>query len=182
VTADQFFWILARVAGLASFAALSLSLLSGVALRSGLLEWLGSNRALRTTHEFTAVLWIPLGVVHVGSLVLDQTARVSLTDLVVPFVAAYDPAGRLALGLGSIALDIFAVVALTGWLRGRMGRRLWTWVHRASYLAFALLFLHAVLGGTDFDSPAISALTWSTAFALTLLTLGRVLWGRLPAR
>ncbi len=181
MTLDQLFWVLGRVGGLSSFAALSISLVTGVALRSGLFGGLAKNRSLRSTHEFTAVLWIPLGILHVASLVLDQTARVSPLDLVVPFLANYDAAGRLALGLGTIGLDLFAVVAITGWLRGRMGPRTWIWLHRLAYLAFAAMFLHAVLGGTDFSSPLVSALTWSTAFALAVLALGRVLWGRLPA-
>jgi len=182
VTLDQYFWFLGRVAGLSSFAALSISLLSGIALRSGLLWGLANNRALKSTHQFTAVLWIPLGLLHVASLVLDRTARVSLLDLVVPFLANYDAGGRLALGLGTIGLDLFVVVAVTGWLRSRIGPLAWIWLHRLSYLAFAAMFLHAVLGGTDFSSPLVSALTWSTAFALGVMTLGRVLWGRLPAR
>jgi len=181
LTLDQFFWVLGRVSGLGCFAALSISLVTGVALRSGLFGGLAKNRPLKSTHEFTAVLWIPLGLLHVASLVLDQTARVAPIDLVVPFLANYDAGGRLALGLGAIGLDLFAVVAVTGWLKSRMGSRTWIWLHRLAYLAYASMFLHGVLGGTDFSSPVVSALTWSTAFALAVLTLGRVLWGRLPA-
>ena len=181
LTVDQLFWVLGRVAGLSCFAALSISLVTGVALRSGLFGGVAKNRPLKSTHEFTAILWIPLGLLHVASLVLDQTARVSPLDLVVPFLANYDPAGRLALGLGTIGLDLFVVVAITGWLRNRLGPRTWIWLHRLAYLAFASMFAHAVLGGSDFSSPVVSAVTWSTAFALGIMTLGRVLWGRLPA-
>ena len=114
LTLDQFFWVLGRVSGLGCFAALSISLVTGVALRSGLFGGLAKNRPLKSTHEFTAVLWIPLGLLHVASLVLDQTARVAPIDLVVPFLANYDAGGRLALGLGAIGRDLFAVVAVTG--------------------------------------------------------------------
>jgi DMSO/TMAO reductase YedYZ heme-binding membrane subunit len=62
-----------------------------------------------------------------------------------------------------------------------MSNQTWQWVHRLSYLAFGLLFFHAVLGGTDFSDPIVSSLTWSTASLLALLTAARVLWGRLPA-
>ena len=182
LTLDTFLWILSRVAGLSSFAALSISLVTGVALRSGLLGGLANNRAMRSTHEFTAILWIPLALLHVVALVLDQTARVALQDLVVPLIANYDYNGRLALGLGTISLDLFLLVAVTGWLKSRMEPRSWRWIHRLSYLAYAAAFLHGVLGGTDFSSPVVSALAWATAFALGVFTLGRVLWGRLPAR
>ncbi len=175
---DLFLWVLARVSGLTSFAALSISLLSGIALRTAVLDWLGSNRALRSLHEFTAVLWIPLGIMHMATLVLDRTARVGIADLFVPFRVPY---GTLAIGFGTLTFEIFVVVAVTGWLKRRMRTATWQWIHRLSYAAFAMLFLHAVLGGSDFSDPAVSALTWSVAAALAMLSLARLLWGRLPA-
>src|SRR5437899_7412339 len=111
MTLDQFFWVLSRVTGLASYAALAVALVTGLALRTAVLDWLGSNRALRSLHEFTALLWIPLGVLHLLALLLDRTARVTPLDLVIPFRVPY---GTLAIGLGTIALEIFAVVAVTG--------------------------------------------------------------------
>lgn len=180
---DLFFWMLARVCGLASFAALSLSLLSGAALRTAVLDWLATNRALRSTHEFTALLWIPLGLLHMAALVLDSTARIGLLDLLVPFRVHYDgaPQATLAIGLGTLTFELFAVVAITGWLKRRMSAAAWRWIHRLAYLAFGLLFLHAVLAGSDFSDPAVSALTWSVAFALALISVARALYGRLPA-
>ncbi|MBJ7597288.1 MAG: hypothetical protein DLM67_00285 [Candidatus Nephthysia bennettiae] len=175
---DTFTWILARVTGLSSFVALSISMLSGLALRTAVLDWLAGNRALRATHEFTAVLWVPLGLLHLLSLLLDQTARVRALDLLVPFQAPY---GTLAIGLGTVSLELFAVVAVTAWLRRQLHARLWRWLHRLAYLAFALLFLHALLAGTDFSDPLVSALTWAIAALLATLSVARLAWGRLPA-
>lgn len=175
---DLFFWELARVAGLSAFAALSVSLLTGLSLRTGVLDWLGSNRVLRAVHEYTTVLWMPLGGLHIVALLLDRTARVRLVDVVVPFLMPY---GTLAIGLGTITFEVFLLVAVTGMLKRRMGSRAWLWIHRLSYFAFGLVFVHGVLGGSDFGDPVISALTWSTAGLLALLSAARVLWGRLPA-
>lgn len=175
---DLFFWILARVAGLSSFIALGISLLTGVALRTAVLDWLGSNRVVRSTHEYTAVLWIPLGGLHIVSLLLDHTARIGVLDLLVPFRVPY---GTISIGMGTLTLEIFALVAVTGWMKKRLTTTLWQWLHRLSYLGFALLFVHAVLGGTDFSDPVISAMTWSLALGLALISMARVLWGRLPA-
>lgn len=176
--ADLFFWILARVAGLTAFAALAISLLTGAALRTAVLDWLGSNRAIRSVHEYTAVLWIPLGLLHIAAILFDRTARVAPLDVLVPFRVPY---GTVAIGLGSLTLWLFALVAVTGWLKRRLPSGIWRWIHRLAYLAFGLLFLHAVLGGTDFSDPLVSALTWSVAFGLATITAARVLWGRLPA-
>ena len=177
MTMDQFFWVLARVAGLSSYAALAIALVTGIALRTAVFDWLGSNRMVRSLHEYTIVLWIPLAVIHVASLLLDSTARISMVDVFVPFHSSY---GTLAIGLGALSLDVLLLVSLTAYLKRRMRKEVWLWIHRLGYAAFALAFLHAVLSGTDFSDPAVSAITWGAAAALLTLGIARLLGGRLP--
>jgi methionine sulfoxide reductase heme-binding subunit len=178
MTADQFFWVLARVAGLASYGALAIALVTGIALRTAVLDWLGSNRLVRSLHEYTIVLWVPLAVIHVASLLLDHTARIGLLDVFIPFHSSY---GTLAIGIGSLSLDILLLVSVAAYMKRRMGKEVWLWVHRLSYGAFALAFLHAVLSGTDFSDPAVSAISWGAAAALVTLAVARLMVGRLPA-
>ena len=178
MTLDQFFWVVSRVAGLASYAALAVAMVTGIALRTAVLDWLGSNRVLRSLHEYTTLLWIPLAIVHLAALLLDKTSRIGLVDLVVPFHSAY---GSLAIGLGALSVDVLLVVTVTAYLKRRVKPGIWKWLHRLSYAAFALIFFHAVLSGTDFSDPAVSAITWSAAAALLALGLSRAMWGRLPA-
>ena len=178
MTTDQFLWVLARVAGLGSYAALAMALVTGIALRTAVFDWLGSNRALRSLHEYTTVLWIPLAGIHLVALVLDSTARITVLDLVVPFRAAY---GTLAIGLGALAVDVLLVVTVTALLKRHLNPDLWKWLHRLAYAAFALIFLHALLSGTDFSDPVVSAVSWAVAAALLALGLARAVWGRLPA-
>jgi methionine sulfoxide reductase heme-binding subunit len=178
MTGDQFFWVLARVAGLSSYASLAIAVVTGVALRSAVLDWLGSNRAVRSLHEYSTALWIPLATLHVVSLLLDATARVGVLDVFVPFHSTY---GTLGIGLGALSLDLLVVVTVAALLKRRMGKGLWVWLHRLAYLAFALIFVHALLSGTDFSDPAVSAITWGSAAVLITLGLTRALFGRLPA-
>jgi len=178
VTLDQFFWVLARVAGLSSYAALAIAMVTGIALRTAVLDWLGSNRSLRALHEYTTVLWIPLAGLHLLSLLLDTTARIGLLDLVIPFHSAY---GTLAIGLGALSVDLLLIVTATALFKRRMNKGLWMWLHRLAYVAFALIFLHAVLSGTDFSDPIVSAIMWAAASMLLLLAAIRAIWGRLPA-
>jgi sulfoxide reductase heme-binding subunit YedZ len=178
MTIDQFLWVLARVAGLASYGALAIALVTGIALRTAVLDWLGSNRALRSLHEYTTVLWIPLAVLHLVALLLDKTSRIALIDIVLPFHSSY---GTLAIGLGALAVDLLVVVTVTSFLKRYIRSDVWKWLHRLAYAAFALTFFHAVLSGTDFSDPAVSAITWAAAAALLALGLVRALWGRLPA-
>jgi predicted ferric reductase len=175
---DLEFWFIARITGLTAFAVLSLSVLSGEALRTSVLDFLAKNRAVRKLHDFTTPLWLPLVFAHVIALLLDKTARIQPINVVVPFVTDY---GELPIGLGTIAFDIVMVVAITSWLRSRMNNTLWTWIHRTSYIGFVALFFHAALSGTDFDAPLVSAIAWSTAAGLAILGISRIVWGRLPA-
>ena len=178
MTTDQFLWVLARVAGLSSYAALAVALVTGIALRTAVLDWLGSNRALRSLHEYTTVLWIPLAALHLGSLLLDKTARIGWLDLVIPFHSSY---ASLAIELGAASLDVMLLVTVTAFLKRRLNKDLWLWMHRLAYVAFAMIFLHSVLSGTDFSDPVVSAITWATAAMLLFLALVRAILGRLPA-
>lgn len=178
MTTDQFLWVLARVAGLGSYAALAIALVTGIALRTAVFDWLGSNRTVRALHEYTTVLWIPLAALHLLALLLDSTARIGVLDLVVPFHSSY---GTLAIGAGALSLDVLLVVTVAAYLKRRMSKALWLWMHRLAYVAFALIFVHAVLSGTDFSDPVVSAITWGSAAALLTLGVARLLGGRLPA-
>ena len=175
---DLEFWFIARITGLTAFAVLSLSVLSGEALRTSVLDFLAKNRAIRKLHDFTTPLWLPLVFAHIIALVFDKTARIQPINIVVPFLTDY---GQIPIGLGTLAFDIIMVVTITSWLRSRMNNTLWTWIHRTSYIGFVAIFFHAALSGTDFDAPLVSALAWSTAAGLAILGVSRIVWGRLPA-
>lgn len=178
---DLLFWLLSRATGLASFLALFVAVLSGIALRTSVLDWLGHNRALKELHTFSQTVWIPLGLLHLITIVLDRTARIGIGDLVIPFGVDYGAdLARQAIGLGTIAFDIYVVVTVTSWARRYMDARIWSWIHRFSYVAFGATFAHAFLSGTDFNSPIVSTLSWSLAFGVAVLALSRVAWGRLP--
>ncbi len=176
--ADLFFWLLARVTGLSAFLALVIAMLTGIALRTSVLDRVGTNRAWLELHTFGSVLWLPLGGLHLLSLLADRTARIAPLDLLVPFDVGY---GAVPVGLGTVALDLVVLVTVTGWMKRQMSQPLWSWIHRLSYPAFAASFAHAVLSGTDFSAPAVSAVAWSFGFAVVILGVSRILLGRLPA-
>ncbi|MBO0707710.1 MAG: ferric reductase-like transmembrane domain-containing protein [Candidatus Dormibacteraeota bacterium] len=169
-------WVVARVAGLTAYAVLASAVVTGLALRTSIFQSLTTNRALREVHTFATVLWIPLAVAHAGSLLLDQTARLSWTQLLIPFSSAY---ASIGLGCGALSLDLAVLVIAAGLLRQRFARRLWLWVHRLAYAAFAAAFVHSLVIGTDVAEVGISALVCAVAGGVGLLALSRVVWGRL---
>jgi len=172
---DLVLWDAARAAALAAFTVVSVSLLTGMALRTALLAPLARNRAVLALHGFLTWFWLPLVAVHVTALVLDGTARIGVLDLVIPFRVGY---ARLAVGLGSVGLLLLLLVGVTSALRRRMSPRLWRAVHLLSYPMFGVFLLHAQLAGSDFSRTWISVLGWATVGALAMLALPRLAGGR----
>jgi sulfoxide reductase heme-binding subunit YedZ len=165
-------WILARSTGTASLVTLTLSVLTGIALRTGTFAWLSHNRGVRVVHGFLTVLWIPLGLAHVIALLFDRYAQVGLLDLVIPFGVSY---GRLAVGLGTISAQLIVVVLVSTWLRSSLTLGQWRAFHRLSYVAFVAAFAHGIMSGTDLANPVVAALAWITAAAVALLAVRRVM-------
>ena len=176
---DLVFWEIARASGLAAYAALCIAVLSGIAPRTQALSFLASNRAVRALHDWTPWVVIPAALVHIVSLLLDATARIGILDVFVPFLTSY---GQLAIGLGTISLDLLIVVLVTTWLRSRFSNDAWKWWHRVSYLGFGTMFLHSILSGTDLTSPVIAALSWASAIAIAYYALERLGKALNPAR
>jgi sulfoxide reductase heme-binding subunit YedZ len=164
-------WIIARSTGTAALVALTLSVLSGMALRSGALAWLSHNRGVRAVHDLTSLLWLPLAIAHVIALLLDPYAKVGLVDLLVPFRVSY---GSFAIGLGTISLQLVAIVLLSTWLRASLTQQGWLAIHRLSYVAFVAAFAHGLLAGTDLAQPVLAALAWVVGAVLLIVAFRRL--------
>lgn len=176
---DLILWEIARASGLASYAALCIAVLTGLAPRTRPLGFLASNRAVRSLHDFTPWIVIPMALTHIVALALDATARVGVLDVFVPFRMSY---GTLAIGLGTLSLDLLLIVLVTTWLRRHLSNGAWQLFHRLSYVGFLTMFLHAVLSGTDLTSPVISVLSWAAVIAIGYFSLERAGKALIPTR
>jgi methionine sulfoxide reductase heme-binding subunit len=134
--------------------------------------WLGPRRGVVGLHEYSSALWLPLGLVHLGGLLVDRVAGLGWLDLVVPFRVPY---GELAVGLGTIAFDLLLVVLLTSWFRAYFRPETWLTLHHLAYVALVLSFLHGALAGTDFNAWPIALFGWGGLAALAVFTAGRML-------
>jgi DMSO/TMAO reductase YedYZ heme-binding membrane subunit len=97
----------------------------------------------------------------------------------VPFLTSY---GQLAIGLGTISVDLLIIVLVTTWTRRRFSKNAWQWWHRVSYLGFVTMFLHSMLSGTDLTSPVIAVLSWASAIGIGYYALERLGKALNPAR
>ena len=175
---DQFLWLTSRAAALTAFFVIAAALISGQALRSAMFEGTIRNRDLLTVHRWLTVCWVPFVGLHVVAITLDAVARISPIDLVVPFRLSY---GTVAIGLGSLGLDLLLIVSISGYLRRHLDPLAWRWLHRLSYLMFGLFALHALLAGTDFARTLVLAPAAGVVAFIVILSLARLLFGRLEA-
>ena len=157
---DRAIWYLMRGSGVTA-----LLLLTGVVVLGILTSRKTSlptlpRFATMTLHRSISLLAVVFLVIHVTTAVIDPYAQVRLLDLAVPFLGSWQ---ALMLGLGTLALDVFAAVIVSSLLMRHIGRRIWRTIHWFGYATWPLAFVHSLGIGTD--SRAI----WLRALAAAML-------------
>jgi len=174
MTSDPILWYLNRSTGLVLLVALTASTALGVLALGG-----RSGRGLprfvtQSLHRNLALVSVTLLVAHVVSAVTDSFVDIRWWQAVVPVGATYQP---LWLGLGTVSLDLMALVVVTSLLRSRLSRRAWHSVHLASWACWSLAVVHGLGIGTDLGlTPTdLLAATHRWAAVPTLLCVAVVL-------
>jgi sulfoxide reductase heme-binding subunit YedZ len=151
MTDGPLLWYFNRGTGVVLLVLLSLSVVLGV-LAMGGRPGRGLPRFVsQSLHRNLALLSIVALVAHVVTAVVDTYVDIRWWQAIVPAGATYEP---VWLGLGTLSLDLLAVVTLTSLLRTRLGHRSWRAVHLVSWLAWGAAVVHSVGIGTDLASPS----------------------------
>jgi sulfoxide reductase heme-binding subunit YedZ len=175
-------WYLMRGTGVVSLVLLTLVVLLGVATRGGGRLSRVPQFVTGRLHRNIALLSVTFLAVHVITAVLDPFAPIRLIDAVLPFASAYRP---VWLGLGALALDVFAALIVTSMLRRRLGPRTWRGVHWLAYAAWPVAVLHALGTGSDVHRPWMLAIVAMSVVSVLWAVLWRlvdsIVGGRRPA-
>lgn len=160
-------WYMNRGTGFVILALFTLTTVLGILATGGRA---GRGRVPRfltqSVHRDLALLSVTMLGVHVATAVVDSYVDIRWWQALVPFVGStYQP---LWLGLGTLSLDLFVVVALTSLLRTRMRHRSWRAVHLLAYAGWVAALVHGMGIGTD----AAAGTTWSTV--LFMASVGAV--------
>lgn len=152
MTDGPFLWYLNRATGVVLLVLLTVSVVLGVLAMGGGRPGRGLPRFVsQTLHRNVALLAVVALVVHVVSAVVDSYVDIRWWQALVPVGATYEP---LWLALGTLSLDLVAVIVLTSLLRSRLDHRSWRLVHLLAWLAWGLSVAHAVGIGTDLRSAS----------------------------
>jgi sulfoxide reductase heme-binding subunit YedZ len=121
-------------------------------------------------HQNISLLIVCFLVVHVATAILDPFAKLGLRDALVPFSSWYRP---FWLGLGVVAAELTVALVVTSLLRGRIGFRVWRFLHWFSYLAWPAGLLHGLGTGSD---ARMAWFLWAQAGCVFATWLGLVFW------
>ncbi len=175
---DYPFWLASRSAGVVAYLLLSASVLLGLAMATGLAP-VRARANLRVLHERIGLLALAAIAAHGLLLLGDGWLNASLLDLLVPFTLDYRP---LWTGLGVLAAYGAAGLALTYYVRRRVGAKRWRNAHRLIPVAWGLAAIHVIGAGTDAVSWWLRIILAATIAAGVVLIVQRGLAGKsLPA-
>ena len=164
-------WLVSRGSGLVLLVLFTAVFVMGISTRLGS----GSRSMPRFTvaemHRTLALFAVVLLLLHVVTAILDPYVAIGWWATILPFAAHYRP---LALGLGTLAVDLGAAVLLTSLARRRVGHRLWRAVHWLAYLSWPLAFAHSISAGGDMKVWWVAALVWGSASAVIVAIARRV--------
>ncbi|HLY93270.1 MAG TPA: ferric reductase-like transmembrane domain-containing protein [Gaiellaceae bacterium] len=174
MTHDPTFWLLARASGITAYVLLTGSVLAGLDVKSKPFGRALKAATVTDVHRFLALLGLGMIALHGVALTLDQTVRMPLCALFVPFASSYRPT---AVAFGVLAAELAGLIVLSWSLRKRIGMRNWRRLHFATFLVFVMGTVHGLTAGTDTSRPWAAALylgaVGSVAFATAWRVLGR---------
>ncbi|WP_076263152.1 ferric reductase-like transmembrane domain-containing protein [Intrasporangium flavum] len=176
---DPILWFLGRGTGVVLLALLTATTVLGVLSTRRGFHPLWPRFVTQELHRAVSGVAVLVLAGHVASAVVDEYGDIRWWQALVPFGATYEP---LYLSLGTLALDLLAVVVVTSLLRGRLSGRTWRVVHRAAYASWAVSVVHGVGMGTDVASPWFVWLTVTCVALVAVATLARVVAAVLDRR
>lgn len=148
-------WLIARVSGIVGYLLIVASMVSGVVLRTRLVQRLASPIARMEWHRILAILGLGLVALHGLALVMDNYVTITWANLLVPGGASYRP---LWVSFGVITLWLMVIVSLSAAWRKHMGAKTWKTIHLASYAVFVTATVHGLMSGTDSNEPWMLAI------------------------
>ena len=181
MTDGPLLWYLNRGTGVVIMVLLTLSVVLGVLSMGGGRPAADGRRGIprfvtQALHRNVALLSVVALVVHVATAVADTFVDIRWWQAVVPWWGStYLP---LWLGLGTLALDLIAVVVVTSALRTRLSHRVWSRVHLLSWVAWGVGVAHGIGIGTDLQALTDWAVIPTAACVLAVVVAAGYRFGR----
>jgi predicted ferric reductase len=179
-TDPKIFWFISRGSAIAAFWLLWLAMSMGVSMTNKMaLIWPGIPPAYEV-HQYTSLLGLGFALFHALILTGDHYIKYTPLTVLLPFASqSYKP---IWVGMGQVAFYVWAMVAFSFYLRGRIGKVTWRLIHFASYACFLAVLVHGIYSGTDGAASWVYYSYWFSGGSLLFLTVYRILSARFLER
>ncbi len=169
----KIFWFLSRGSAIAAYWILWLAMGMGIIITNKMAQiWPGIPPAYEI-HQYTSLLGMGFALFHALILMGDQYIHYTLFQVLAPFASQnYRP---LMVGIGQVAFYTWCLVNLSFYVRKRIGKKAWHWIHFASYASFLGVMAHSILSGTDSATVWAQVSYWFSGASILFLTVYRVL-------
>jgi len=168
-TTDKAYWFISRSSGVLAYLLLTGGVLWGLVQSGGILRPTLPPALALGLHSFLNWGALVMSALHGLILLGDNYIKMSLVDIVFPFVGPYK---SLLVGLGVLGFYLMLLLSSSFYARKWLGQKIFRALHYGSYLVFLLVTWHGLGTGTD------SGLMWLVSIlslgAVSLLTLWRI--------
>lgn len=167
------FWYLSRATAFVSLSLLWVSMALGLGITNKMARMWPGAPASFAIHEYVSLLGLAFAMFHALVILGDKYINFTLVQLLVPFsTLEYKP---FWVGLGQVGFYVWALVALSFYIRPTIGQKTWRLLH---YLSFGMYFLglfHGIFSGTDSSAAWAQQYYWFSGASLLFLFFVRVL-------
>lgn len=160
-------WYVTRASGLIAAGLLILLMLSGISLITGHHYKFMEPLKAWANHRILGISFAAAVLVHILSLLFDKYITFNIGDVFLPFASNYKPVqiggwhlGSFGVASGVLAFYFVALVIITSLTIIEKSPFIWRLIHFLSYGLMFLVFLHALLIGTDIKYMIIRVMWW----------------------
>ena len=165
-------WLVSRASGVVLLILFSAVMVLGISTRTGASSRRWPRFAVAELHRTLSLFAVALLGLHVATALLDPYVSIGWISSVLPFTSHYE---TLAIGAGTLAVDIGGAVLVTSLLRNRLGLRAWRAVHYLAYLAWPVAFVHAITAAAyDQHLWWVAASEWGSLTAVATAVIVRL--------
>lgn len=171
-TDPKVYWYLSRATAFVSLSLLWLSMAFGLGLSNKMARlWPGAPAAF-AMHEYVSLLGLAFALFHGLILLGDRYINFTVVQVFVPFATVgYRP---IWTGIGQLSFYLWLIVALSFYVRARIGQKTWRALHYLSFAMYIMGLVHGLFSGTDSSAPWAQWYYWISAGSLLFLLIYRI--------
>ena len=166
------YWYLSRATAFVSLSVLWLSMALGLGITNKMARlWPGAPAAF-AIHEYVSLLGLAFALFHALILLGDRYINFTVAQVFIPFSTLdYRPTWT---GIGQLAFYLWLIVALSFYVRSRIGQKAWRSIHYLSFALYIMGLVHGLFAGTDSTATWAQWYYWISGGSLLFLLIYRI--------